>query len=233
MAKKPTYGISKGPSTSSVKPGSPMFSAVAPPPAPTPVQTVTTPAQFAPYDPENDPAVQAARAAAASRRTSQLADIAGQRDRLNRDIGISQQGGAVDPNNPYSKLALLAKSFQTAQKANQTRMASQGQLNSGAYQRAQRRASSDFAQGDNQLRTAWLDGQKALDSATARANSDAADADVAALSSYLDRLNALNALVSPQEVQTGGDPQPLAGTVGGGLGIKKGKVVKGGLKGLR
>lgn len=202
------------------RPATPLAQALAP--APTPVREVVAPPQYAPYDPDNDPAVRAQRARQEAARADGLASVANRRTRLDADFGL---GANADPNNPWSKMALLRKSFQTAQRGNETSMAARGQYSSGAYQRAQRRSGSDFARGEHDLKSAHTDGHSALDDAAREVNANAETADLAALGSYLDRLNALNALVPSRVVEQGGEFSPLTPILGAaepaGVRIKK------------
>lgn len=219
MAKLKATKVKK-PAVSSLRPSTPLGQSLAP--APTPVREAVVPPQYAPYDPDNDPAVREQRARREAAKQAALTSIANRRTRLDADFGL---GANADPNNPWSKMALLRKSFQTAQKGNQTSMAARGQLSSGAYQRAQRRSAGDFAKGENDLKTAHTDANAALDDAIREVNADAESADLAALGAYLDRLNALNALVPSRTIEQGGEFSrltPILGTAEPvGTGIKK------------
>lgn len=61
----------------------------------------------------------------------------------------------VDVTNPYSRAALLKKSWQQARTGNTNSMAAAGQLYSGAYNRAQRNTDDQYQQGQNGLLTGF------------------------------------------------------------------------------
>lgn len=80
-------------------------------------------------------------------------------DNVGRDFGFQLARGAdgsvdvgaslahVDPNNPFSKMSLLSRSYQQEQSSNMNSYAGQGQLNSGAYQRM--KANAQFGNTNN------------------------------------------------------------------------------------
>lgn len=175
-------------------------------PAPLPKTEAVVPPKYAPFDPDNDPQVQAAKAAAAKAKDATLASLADRSKGLDVSFGLGEN---ADPNNPWSKLALLQKSFQQAQRGNQTSMAARGQLSSGAYQRAQRRASDAYGQGHNDLQSAYRSGKAAIQDAVNAANAGAESADIDAVNAYLERLNALNAVVPSTTITQGGAFKPL------------------------
>lgn len=63
---------------------------------------------------------------------------------------------AVDPNNPYSKAALLTKSYQDNLRRNQGSFASRGQLYAGSLGVAQSLEDQNFSQGSNSLTNAFI-----------------------------------------------------------------------------
>ena len=70
---------------------------------------------------------------------------------LGSDYGYAP-GGGIDPNNPYSRAALLQESYRRQAQGNVTGYAAQGQLYSGALQNAQSEAGRQFNIGDDRLR---------------------------------------------------------------------------------
>lgn len=87
-----------------------------------------------------DASYDAALAQLQRQRDQNLAGIAGARFRGLNDYGFTEgPGGAIayDPNNPFSKAALLKKSFDTNRRATGQNMAAGGQLYAGAFQNAQ------------------------------------------------------------------------------------------------
>jgi hypothetical protein len=94
-------------------------------------------------------------------RGSGLAAATGERTRGLGEYGFTESAfdpntqtmGALafDPNNPFSKAALLKKSYDTGRARTGQSMASQGQLYSGAYQNAQDLLNRNQLQGEDAL----------------------------------------------------------------------------------
>lgn len=93
--------------------------------------------------------------------TNTLAGLTAQQTNSLLDYGYTAAPGAngeldlstlkVDPNNPFSKAALLQRSFDQAQRGNRTSYAARGHLYSGALQNAQNESRHQFEAGSNQL----------------------------------------------------------------------------------
>jgi hypothetical protein len=96
-----------------------------------------------------------------NRRDSTLAGLTGGRTRGLAEYGFTesafdpatQEMGALafDPNNPFSKAALLKKTFDTAHRSAGQSMGAQGQLYAGAYQNQQDLLGRNQLQGEDSL----------------------------------------------------------------------------------
>lgn len=64
---------------------------------------------------------------------------------------------SVDPSDPFSKMALLQRSYESAKRGTTNSLASQGQLYSGAMRNAQTQNDTGFAQGKDALSKAFSD----------------------------------------------------------------------------
>jgi hypothetical protein len=189
-------------------PGS--FSVTTPPVTAPPVSQVA--AQRTPWSPPpSDAALDQQYAAydqqAAGAKTGYLTQS---RDIL-RDYGYQEGGeqfsfGAVDPNNPFSKAALLKQSFEKAQRGNTNSMAARGQLYSGALQRSQDNSLSEYQQGDNALLTALRQNLGQLGQAYAGVDAELAGQKANAYESFINRQIALR----PPEPDPTPDPTPPA-----------------------
>lgn len=87
-----------------------------------------------------DPAWAADRLAAEKTHEAQQAGLTGQRTRSLSDYGYSEAaGGALsfDPNNPFSKAALLKQTYDRSRRSSAQSMGSSGGLYSGAFQNQQ------------------------------------------------------------------------------------------------
>ena len=119
------------------------------------------------FDPNNDPAYVAGTGAVNSGLDNLYTSLGfnpttgayggGAYDRGAQSYGYDAQGGRItDPNsplfNPYSRAALLQKSYENTSRYNTNSMASRGQLYSGALQNAQNDASHNYSVGDDELR---------------------------------------------------------------------------------
>jgi hypothetical protein len=122
--------------------------------APAPISNATTPLPV-------DAAYDAQMAALDKTRTSDLAAVTGDRTRGLGEYGFTESAfdpatqtmGALafDPNNPFSKAALLKKSYDTGRASTGQSMASRGQLYSGAYQNSQDLVNRNQLQGEDTL----------------------------------------------------------------------------------
>jgi hypothetical protein len=74
-----------------------------------------------------------------------------QTGQINADYGFTPQG-TIDPNNPYSRAALLQRSYQDSQRGTTNSYAAAGQYSSGAYKRMQDRNAENFDIGLDQLK---------------------------------------------------------------------------------
>lgn len=80
-----------------------------------------------------------------------------QRDPTTGYVNTDASLAAVDPNNPFSKMALLSRSYQQEQSGNLNSYAAQGQHNSGAYNRQVANAQFNNEQGKDTLKKAFAD----------------------------------------------------------------------------
>lgn len=112
------------------------------PPSPGPAQNPPgfaerVPGQFAPPDPVYEQRVQGLR----QQRTNTMADLAAGRQQGLAGYGYNENADtgalAFDPNNPFSKAALLKKTYDQSRRRTGNVMASGGSLYAGAYQSAQ------------------------------------------------------------------------------------------------
>jgi hypothetical protein len=78
------------------------------------------------------------------------------RGRIQRDFGYGDKG-QVDPNNPYSRAALLERNFSQQQAGNTNSFAAQGQLYSGALQNQKNSTTFGYLQNKNDLRNQYAD----------------------------------------------------------------------------
>lgn len=131
-------GVSDRPSMPSTVPGQPQ-----PPDLQAPKDKPPAP----PYDPMLD----AYRASANRNAVAGQAWGTYQSGELDRDYGFTPEG-AVDPNNPYSRAALLQRSYQDSVRGNTNSYAASGQLYSGALKNAQNRAFQNYDIGLDSLK---------------------------------------------------------------------------------
>lgn len=89
-------------------------------------------------------------------RDTQLADagFVFANNQIGADYGFDATGG-IDPNNPYSRAALLQESYKRSQRGTQTSMAARGQLHSGAYGRAQDEVGRNYNIGYDRLQKGY------------------------------------------------------------------------------
>lgn len=126
----------------------------------------TAPQGFTPPAPTlpPDPAYQQQLASLGQSRDDQLLALTGERQRGLSDYGYSATldpsgnvtGVAFDPNNPYSRAALLRKSYQQAKAGNTNSYAAAGQLYAGSLVNAQNTATDRFQQSDDALQKALV-----------------------------------------------------------------------------
>jgi hypothetical protein len=70
---------------------------------------------------------------------------------------LSVSVGGVDTSNPYSRAALLQRSYDNTKRGNTTSLAARGQLYSGALQNAQNTAFTNFNQASSENRAGFAD----------------------------------------------------------------------------
>src|ERR1044072_7194012 len=120
---------------------------------------VAAPGQV-PMPPSPDFDAQLAELGAA--RDTTLTGLTGARTRTLGDYGFSEDAGgglAFDPNNPFSKAALLKKNYDTSRRSTGQSMGSGGQLYAGAFQNAQDLVNRNQLGSEDALQkslTAWL-----------------------------------------------------------------------------
>lgn len=110
-----------------------------------------------------DPIFQAQLGGAQRTRDDQLAQFTSSRPRLLADYGYQATGYdssgaptglAFDPNNPFSRAALMKRSFDQSKAGTTTTLAARGQHLSGAHARAQRSNEFNYQQGSDSLQKA-------------------------------------------------------------------------------
>ena len=79
-----------------------------------------------------------------------------QTGQINRDFGYLGNG-QIDPNNPYSRAALLEQTYKNSLRGNTNSYASQGQLYAGSLQNAQNETHRQHSIGVNSLQNAYQD----------------------------------------------------------------------------
>jgi hypothetical protein len=114
---------------------------------------VKPPAKGGTPTPPPDPALMQQEAGAANALRIGDAFATFQNTQIDADYGFAKDG-TIDPNNPYSRAALLQRSYQDTQRGTGTSYAAAGQYNSGAYQRMQGRNAENFDVGVDQLKKA-------------------------------------------------------------------------------
>lgn len=122
------------------------------------------------------------------------AGYAGQAKNLISDYGFQQDPNdqfkfvaVVDPNNPFSRAALLQKSFQTAKAGYGNSYAARGLGSSGAANAAQQFASNQYQQGYDSLTKGLTSGLGQLSTANQNVDSEAQAKKLDAYGSWLSR----------------------------------------------
>lgn len=108
-----------------------------------------------------DPSYDATVGGLTRTRDDTLAGLTGEKTAALSNFGYNAQfddkgnvtGLTFDPNNPFSRAALLRKNYQQAKTGTTNSLASRGQLYSGAMTNAQNANDSGFQQNDNALQT--------------------------------------------------------------------------------
>jgi hypothetical protein len=149
--------------------------ATAPAPAPAVTPAAPPPAPLPP-----DATYDAQRGAADLQYGTTMAGLAGQRARSLSDYGYTEDAAthalSLDPNNPFSKAALLKQNYDRSRRSSAQSMGSTGQLYSGAFQNQQdltnrgELGAQDTLQkslGDFLSRNATAQGQAGVDQQTA------------------------------------------------------------------
>jgi hypothetical protein len=101
--------------------------------------------------PMPDPALMQQQATAANNIRLGDAWATYQTGQINADYGFNAQG-AIDPNNPYSRAALLQRSYQDSQRGTTNSFAAAGQYGSSAYRGMVDRNAENFDIGVDQLK---------------------------------------------------------------------------------
>lgn len=114
-----------------------------------------------------DPGYEQQRGSIDNTETNTVAGLRGDRTRTLQDYGYTAQFDAndrlvqgslaFDPTNVFSRAALLLKKYREAKAGNTNSLASQGQLNSGAYGRQQRLINFNESQGQDALSKGIMD----------------------------------------------------------------------------
>lgn len=124
--------------------GNPAPAAPPPPPPPSPYN-----------DPAPDKTYSDEMAGTQTSYENSMANIAAQRQRLGNDFGFDPVTGVasenVDVTNPFSRAAMLNRSFAQAQRSSTNNYANRGLLTSGAYGAAMGDDSRNYAQGMDSL----------------------------------------------------------------------------------
>lgn len=182
MAKKlkvtPWYDASLAGAPAKVTPWNEANLAGAPNKAAASAPAYSPPAQRTPAPP--DPAYQAQIAALARQRDSTLSDLSGQQSRSLLDYGYNasydQAGGvsglSFDPSNPFSRAALLQKSYQQNKSGTLNSMAARGQLYAGALQQAQDVNDTNYQQSNDSLQKQLIASLAGIQAAKTKAGTD-------------------------------------------------------------
>lgn len=107
--------------------------------------------------PPNDPDYDAQIAALAKQRDAIKSGLGGQRVQGLLDYGYLEDASgnlSFDPNNPFSRAALLLRNYQQSSRGATTSMAASGQLYSGALQRQQENQAFNFNTSDDAMKKA-------------------------------------------------------------------------------
>lgn len=131
------------------RPGAPSAPAAQPPAAPLGAQPVQTPTPF-----YGD--LDAADAEGVKDYEFTMGGLQKKEDRGRQEFGFDTQGN-IDPNNPFSRAALLKRSYDQSVKGNTNSYAAQGQLYAGSLQRAQNETRFGFEEGLHGLKTGFDD----------------------------------------------------------------------------
>lgn len=113
--------------------------------------------------------------------------------------------GVEDDSDPFSEMANLRKSFETAKRSSNTSMSAVGQLYSGALQNAQDTNRFNFTKGEDSVKKAWADAKAGFEQQRLQAQNDA--------QSQIDQFNLQRldyALNNPID-----DPAPVGASGGG------------------
>lgn len=219
---KPTFGTIGKPQ---VAPG--LVAQVAPPPA---APSTTSPAGGSqqqggtPYSPGVSGILEQTRANIAANLASQVGGINQAENAGANEFGFAVkwkptvgpngerevESIAVDPANPFSRAALLQRSYDQAKRGSTNSYAARGQLYSGALQNAQDENTFGFQRGDDQLRRAFASFILGQEGNRSQAVSAAGQARIAAASAALSQQ-----LAMPEDdpgPQTGPGAAPEAGS---------------------
>jgi hypothetical protein len=168
------------------------------PPAPTPVSPPVAPAADPNVLPPDATYEQQVGAYARNRDTTQ-AGLTAQRSQGLLDFGYNEgAGGALsfDPNNPFSRAALMKQSYDRSRAQSGISMANSGQLYAGSYQNSQDFLNQNQLQGEDSLQKSLIRFLAGNAQAQAKAGTDY---ELGAGQAYGDRVNraASNPLYTP------------------------------------
>lgn len=124
-----------------------------------------------------------------------LLQIGYQRGQLNTGYGFQPifdaagniTGENFDASNPFSKAALLQKSYTQNKASYGQNLAGRGQLYSSSYQNAQDYAGTQYGQGYDTLKRSYEQGQQGLTAQAAAARNAAASGNANAYGAWVDR----------------------------------------------
>jgi hypothetical protein len=159
-------------------------------------------------------------------RDEQFAQIAGERSRTLSDYGFQEGPNGMltfDPNNPFSKSAVMKKTYDTNRRSTGQSMASGGQLYSGSFQNAQDLINRNQLQSEDAL-TKNL--QAFLARNTGQRTAAGTGYETAAAQAEAERIARFqsNPLYDPAAADDGGGggaPAPAAAAPAGGGGVTK------------
>jgi hypothetical protein len=165
-------------------------------------------------------------------RDEQFAAITAERARTLSDFGFQEGPNGMltfDPNNPFSKSAVMKKTFDTNRRSTGQSMASGGQLYSGAFQNAQDLINRNQLQSEDAL-TKNLQAFLARNTASARGRAGGTGYETAAGQAYGDRIGRFqsNPLYDPAGRTTG--PAKRTGVTFGDTGVSPAMKAKPGLR---
>lgn len=142
--------------------------------------------------------------------TEALAQLGGQETQIKHDFGID------DPTNPFSRAEGLKRSYLARMKGQSAQLASQGQLYSGAHERALARTRFEQEQAYNQLRDAYNQAMANVNSAKQNVANMTEEEKNNAFAAWLSRAEDTMPEVTPTSDETNSDTAPAPDNAGGG-----------------